>query len=258
MTQSSEADVFVLKSVGYGDSNLIVTLLAREHGMFSAMARSAKKSRKRFPGGLLPLRLLKAHVRFSPNKNLATLQETEVVRDFAGIETSYDKITIASYATELVRASLRDNDPADAVFELLSAFYTGLAEADDDLPIVRAMLLHFELSLLGAVGMAPAVDSCHRCGLVVDDMDIARCDRGGHGLVCADCVRRGERHGVLSAETVAVLRWLQTPQGRPPDGIAQPEVAAQVRRVLDASLAHLVVGELKSRSLIDAIFTAEK
>ena len=254
MSRSIQTDAFVLRSVDYGDSHLIVTLLARDLGKFSAIARSARKSRRRFAGGLLPLRALRASVTFKPQRDLAELDDTCVQRDFPGLDASYDKIMIASHGTELVRAMLRDHDEASSAFDVLDDLYQRLAGADDDLSVLRVILHHFELALLRVSGNAPSFDRCHRCGFDVGSMDKVRCGRDGHGVVCSDCVRPGERYGVLSAETVDVLGYLADPTGRPPDAIADGEIAAQVRRVLDVSLEQVLGAELRSRPMVDALF----
>jgi DNA repair protein RecO (recombination protein O) len=249
-------DAFVLRTVDYGDSDVIVTLLGRDLGKFAAIARGAKKSKKRFAGSLLPLRVVKVTARFRPQRDLAHLQGAVVQRDYRGLDTSYDKLTVAFYATELTRCALRDHDEANDTFELLDQVYVRLADADEDPAVLRAILHNFELSMMRVHGAAPSLDACHRCGLVVDEMDKVRCGRDGHGIVCGACVRAGERYGVLESDSIEVLRYLEDPTGRPPDAITDAKVAGQVRRVIDASLELLVDVELRSRPMLDTVFAS--
>jgi DNA repair protein RecO (recombination protein O) len=251
--KSVETRAFVLRTVDYGDSHVIVTLLGRDLGKFSAMARSARKSKKRFGGSLLPLRGLTATVTFRPNRDLANLDRATVAHDYPGIEATYEKITIASYATELVRNALRDGDEANDMFDLLHGFYESLGSADDDVDVLRAVLYHFELSLMRVSGSAPSLRACHRCGKPWESLRKLRCLRDGHGLVCGNCVRRGERFGVLEADTLTALHYLEAPEGRPPDALADREIGAQIRRVLDASLEHVVDYEMRSRAMLDTV-----
>jgi len=246
-------DAFVLRTVDYGESHVIVTLLARDLGKVSAIARSARRSKRRFGGSLLPLRGLRATLSFRPNRDLAELDDALVARDFAGIEGSFEKIMVASYATELVRAHLRDGDPANDALELLEDFYGRLSDCDDGRAMLRTVLHHFELGLLRSAGAAPSLGACARCGMRVESMDRVRCSRDGDGLVCQDCVRPGERWGVIDERTLAALAYIERPHGRPPDAVADDEVAAQVRRVLDASLQRIVDSELRSRAMLDEV-----
>lgn len=254
MTQTVQTDAFVLRSVDYGDHHVIVTLLARDLGKVSAIARSAKRSRRRFGGALLPLRTLRATLTFKPQRDLGELDQAVVLRGYEGLDASYDKITVASYCTELVRSMVQANDDARTTFDLLDLLYDRVATAGDSPDVLRAILYQFELSLLGVAGHAPSLAGCHRCGVAAAEMTKLRCGRDGQGLVCPTCVRPGERYGVLSADALTVLQYLEQPVGRPPDAIATTEVAGQVRRVLDASLETALPVALRSRGLVDAIF----
>lgn len=244
---------FVLRTTNYRDSDVIVTLLGQREGRFGAIARYARSSKRRFGGSLLPLRVLNARVEFKPQRDLATLHEAEVVEDFRAIETSFERITVASYATELVRMMTRDRDEASQIFEVLHRLYEGIASCDGTTEVLESILCHFELSLLQASGAALSVVGCHRCGLEAEAMDRLRCTRNGEGLVCRDCIEERERYGVLEPSTHAVLRYLQAPGSEAPEAIARPETRAQVRRVLDASLARFFEQELKSRAMLDSI-----
>jgi len=245
---------FVLRTVNYRDSDLIVTLLGHGFGKFSAIARRARASKQRFGGSLLPMRTIEVSFRMRPQRDLAVLEGADVVEDFRDIETSYDRITIASYGTELVRAMTRDEDRADTVFEILRRFYMAVAGCDDSLDVLESVLHHFEWSLLEASGGAPSIDRCHRCGAAAESMDKFRCARGGEGLVCRSCVVARERYGVLDDQTLAVLRYLKRPEGNAPRGIAEPQIRGQVRRVIDASLARFIDVELKSRGMLESVF----
>jgi DNA repair protein RecO (recombination protein O) len=256
MAKSFQTPAFVLRTVDYGDADVIVTMLGREIGKFSAMARSAKRSTKRFGGSLLPMRALDATVSFKPQRSLANLLDASVVRDFPGLEATFEKITFASYATELVRAVLREGDKASEVFDLLDAYYTRLGGAADDDRVLEVMLHHFTLDLLSWSGAAPELDGCHRCGVAAESLDKLRCLRTGEGLVCNDCARRGEAYGVIDTATLSVLRYLRSPEGTAPREVAESATLAQARRIIEAALHTVVDTELKSRGMLEPLLSS--
>src|SRR5262245_33859927 len=61
-----QADALVLRAVDYGESDRVVTLFTREHGCVSAMARAARKSKRRFAGALEGFALI--HVELSTGR----------------------------------------------------------------------------------------------------------------------------------------------------------------------------------------------
>lgn len=248
-----QSPAFVLRTVDYGDSDVIVTLLTRESGKVSAIARSAKRSKKRFAGCLLPMRSIHARVEIRANGGLARLVEASVVCGFEGIEKSFEKITIASYATELVRESLKEGEAGAPSFDLLENLYQSLADAADQVPVLRMMVHHFELSLLELLGASPMFYHCHRCQRPSSEFDKYRCSRTGEGLVCGDCRSESEQYGILSPETLSVLHYLSRPGATAPQAVAESNALAQVRRVIDASLESMMDKTPKSRPMLDEI-----
>lgn len=254
MPHNVHTHAFVLRTVAYGDSDVIVTLLGRTTGRVSAIARSARSSSQRFSGCLQPLRTIDATVSMRPNRDLGNLTAACVVHDYPGLETSYERITVASYVTELVRACTREGAEAEDVYDLLSSTYAHIATCEMLPEVLQAITLHFELKLLGINGAAPSLSGCHRCGSDLDALGKLRCSRTGEGLLCAACLQPQERYGVLDERTLAALRYLDQPQGAVPNGLVDDTIMAQARRVIDTSLERLIDTEIRSRAMFDSIF----
>lgn len=258
MAEPQQSSVVILRKVNYADQDLIVTLFGRDVGKFSAIAKGARASKKRFGGGLQPMRLLLAIYSRKQNQNMAFLREISVLDDFSGIASSFDKITAASYATELVREVAQADHPEPETFDLLTAFYADLSarapNAGDELSWVKVILFQFELRLLALQGALPAFKMCFRCGRSRAEMDKFRLMRSGEGLICAECRRAGEAVGVVSAALLDLLYYLESPEGSAPKNLGDAADHRQIRRVLDASFEHLLERPLKSRGLLDTLF----
>lgn len=253
MSQLRQTTAFVLRKINYGENDLIVTLLGRDTGKFSAIARGARASKKRFGGGLQPMRCLELSYSHKSSGHLAFLREIDVIEDFPALEGDFDRITIASYATELVREVSQDANPDAGTFDLLRAFYRQLSEADDSTLALQAVLHHFELSLLELQGALPSLDGCFRCGLRADAMDKIRCIRSGEGLLCGECRRPGEGAGVIEPATLELLHYFHVPGAKAPAGLSEPAVVHQARRVIDASFVQMLDKPLKSRPMLETV-----
>ena len=83
--------VFVLQKVEYAERDIIATLFARDRGRFSAIAKNARGSKRRFGGGIQPMRLLRADYTLRSNSDLARLDSIDVREDFQGIEGDFGK-----------------------------------------------------------------------------------------------------------------------------------------------------------------------
>lgn len=244
---------FVLRAVDYGERDLVVTLYARETGKFSAIAKNAKASKRRFGGGLQPMRLLELHWTEKPNRNLDRLDTIEVADDFEGIQSDFDRITVGSYATDLFRAVTVERDGEPQLFDLLADFYTRLAETEPDEELLEVLLRHFQLRLFEHLGEAPEFDRCLRCGTARQSARKIYALRTGEGILCPDCVRTGEAVGVVVPETFDILEYFRAPRDRPPDAIGDLRFVEQARRLVEAAERRMLDGKsLKSREMLTA------
>lgn len=252
MPYTDTTPAFVLRTIDYSDRDIIVSLLGPQTGRFSAIAKNARGSKRRFGGGIQPMRLIEATYTTSPSRNLARLDEIDIREDYPRIEADYTAIAVGSYATELVRELTVDDDPDPGLFELLRRFYRKLNDADPDPLVLEVALRHFQLAFFERLGSPPALDACFRCGRPVDDFAKIYAKRSGEGVVCPECVRTGEAVGVVAEPTLELLRYLRAPEGRPPEALRDSNVLAQARRLIDAVLERLLARPLRSREMLES------
>lgn len=257
MSDPRTTEALVLRTVEYGDRDQVVTLFGRDTGKFSAIAKNARGSKRRFGGGLQPMRLLEAHYNQKPNRDLAMLREIEVVDDFAAIQSDYDKIAAGSYATDLLRNITVEADPAPALFEFIVRWFERLAEANPASGIVEVLVRHLQFRLLELLGSMPALQQCFRCGRGIDQMDKIRALRSGEGVVCGACRRTGEPIGLLYPGTITVCRYLQRPDADAPEALEEPRPLAQAGRLIEAAIRRLLDQPLKSRAMLDSVLDTD-
>jgi DNA repair protein RecO (recombination protein O) len=243
--------VFVLRKVEYAERDVIATLFARDRGRFSAIAKNARGSKRRFGGGIQPMRLLRADYTVRTNSDLARLDSIDVREDFPGIEGDFDKIAFGSYATEWTRELTVDADPRPDLFDLLGRFYRRLDRADCDPLLLEVALRHLQLQFFRYLGSPPNLDECIRCGTPTESMQKVYALRAGDGIICPDCVRTGEGVGVVFRQTLELLRYFRAPEGRPPDALTNADALAQARRLIDATASQFLDRRLKSRPTLE-------
>ena len=96
----------VLRARDYSESDRIVTLLTRDFGKLSGMAKGAKASRKRFERKLEPFSHVMLYFRRRPNGQLVFVTRAEASPDLTpfAIEDDLTKIALGSYMLELADA----------------------------------------------------------------------------------------------------------------------------------------------------------
>ena len=184
----------VLRAVPYRDADLVVTLFSRDRGKLSAIARSARRSRKRFGAGLDLLTVSDMQVKRSRGE-MWNLLGAEVVDSFIALANDMATLAHSSYALELVRELTVAEQPDEYIFDLLVEMWRTLREGGPSVAVLRT----FELHLLEACGLGPVLDRCVACGRDQDlDADGARFDPGRGGMVCPSCLMTARQAGIVA------------------------------------------------------------
>src|SRR5882672_4724820 len=179
----------VLRAVSYGESDRVVTLLGRTTGRLSALARGARKSQRRFAGGLGLCSVGEISVRERAGAELLTLESFDVPASHPSFGTDGARMAHAAYVAELVTKLCAPRQVELGVYDWLSTFLD-LLDADG---ASAERLRVFELGLLGRLGFGPVVASCAACGgerSGPPPVDY-RWDPDRGGAVCASCGRSG-------------------------------------------------------------------
>lgn len=180
----------LLRSVDYGESDRVVTLFGRTTGSVGAIARGARKSQKRFAGGLGLCSVGDVELRERGSSELLTLERFDLKASYPSLSTDVERMGHAAYAAELVSKLCAPRQPEPRVYDFLLAFLERLeAEGPSE-----TRLRVFELGLLDLLGFAPALGACAVCGRV--DLSTGEAidvrwipDQGG--VVCRGCASRG-------------------------------------------------------------------
>ena len=242
----------VLRTVDYGESDRVVTLLSEERGKLAAFARGARASRRRFGGALEPFTLLDAEVRERPGSDLLVLESVHVVRPFGAIRGDLARIACAGYACELARELVRDSEPHPDLVDLLVEYLGRL----DSGPARPAALRAFELGALRAAGLMPRLDACARCGeaiAVAGEGERLRFDPAQGGFLCRNCAPSSQGGREASPATARALAALQAAGLASAEAAMPASVAAEARDVLTTFIEHHLGRRLAARRFLDEV-----
>jgi DNA repair protein RecO (recombination protein O) len=84
-----ESEAIVLRSYPLREADLLVTFFTRAEGKVRGVARSAKKSKRRFGGALEPLTYVRAFYDVRERQELARLDSCEVLESPMASEVTY-------------------------------------------------------------------------------------------------------------------------------------------------------------------------
>lgn len=202
----------ILRRMDFSEYDYILDFITRDYGKLTAIAKNAKKSKKRFAGILELFSCLEA-VFTVPRSNpggMLLLKEAIITHPFAGIRGDAEKFAYASYWSEMInRWVVRGGFQKD----LFPLFFHALNMLDTDPARNEAVSLLFQIRFMALAGMSPEILGCRICHKPLNDIPESQImfDVAMGGLVCESCVPgiRATASVFISKGAIKQLLWLK-------------------------------------------------
>lgn len=225
----------VLKRRAMGEADRLLTVLTRDQGKLSLLAKGVRKSASRKAGHVEPFTHVELLVARGRNMDLVTQAET--IAAHRHVREDLWLSGWAYYLVELADAFTQDDDPNPLAFDLLLETL-GRLDAGQEAPLA---VRYYELHLLALAGYQPQLFRCVHCdALLQPETNYLSLERGG-----ALCPKHGVNHTgtvPLSLPVLKVLRYLQT---REWGQVAQLRLSPEVAREVEKLLSHYIVYHLE-------------
>ena len=235
-------EALVLRAVDFGESDRIVHLLTPAAGRLPAIAKGARRSKRRFPGTLDLMNRLAVQIERRRPAALARLEGARLLHTYEAVRGDAVRFALGCYLLELLDRLAPEGGAAADLGRLF-----------------RFALEALELRALAALGLRPELLRCVRCGKPVEAPAavIAFAIAEG-GPVCAACAAASPLGAALPVH-LGTLRALDralafplTHVGRIALGGAALDEAA---RLVTRFLGFHVGVELQSRRILDEQLT---
>jgi len=171
----------VLRTILFGEADLIATYLTPEHGLLKVFAKSPRKINSRFGSSLEPL----THARISfwgkEDAALPRLTQSDILHPFHSLR---DKLSCFLKVTEIIELTLHFVPERDANIRAYSLLLDTLHAVEKERIAEDLILSQYKIKFLKLTGFAPKVDVCGRCG------------KNGHSfflsqgaILCKECIK---------------------------------------------------------------------
>lgn len=155
-----ESEAVILRTYPLREADLLVTLFTRAEGKVKGVAKSAKKSKRRFGGGALePLTQVRVYWEDKERQELARIDSCEVLQSPLATAVDYPRAVALGHVAEVLDEFLPDREANDAVFRLTSSVLMQLQGG----PVWRPVT-YFELWMVRLMGFLPDLGECIVCG----------------------------------------------------------------------------------------------
>lgn len=237
----------MLRARPFGESDKIVTFLARDFGKLSGIAKGALKSRRRFVASLEPFTHVQLGFRSRAESDFCFVESADIVRGARKLTLDLDRYAYSTYVVELIDSMIEGREAEPALFELAEATLARIDTAPEA-PLPE-WLRAFEVRLLVLAGFEPRLDRCTRCqrrpGEVGNPFQFN--PRTGT-LLCDNCA-----DGSGLSVSIDAIRYLLSLRGGESDPSPAATVGGEARVLLQTFIAHHARRPLRSPALLRQI-----
>ncbi|HZP84032.1 MAG TPA: DNA repair protein RecO [Chthonomonadaceae bacterium] len=250
-----KATGLVLHRLNLGETDKILTLYTRENGKLSAVAKGARRATSRLSGATELFTL--SRLLLATGKSLDIITQCEIQESFPALRDDLALLARATYFCELLDRLTLERD-ATASEELLDLTVSALYLLQRATTYPDSIVHSYELHLLSALGYAPVLDRCVRCGNPLERRQVGFSPSLGGTLCSADRYRTDDAIP-LSPEAVAILQTLLSAE---PETLLTlhpaPKIAAEIDKALRWYIRYRVERDLKSADFLDQLRAAKE
>ncbi|MCP5065690.1 MAG: DNA repair protein RecO [bacterium] len=249
-------EALILRSVDFGESDLILHLLTPDTGRLTVIANGARRSKKRFPGTLDFFNHLDVQIGRRRPTSMARLEHARLRRTLLGLRSDPRRFALGCYLLELLDR-LAPEGGARIDHHRLFAFGLGSLELIDQRSPDAGLRVLLEVRALDVLGLGPELAHCVRCGEVPDgNAGPVGFHVGDGGPCCSRCLSEGQH---LLSVHVGTLRALQQSRSLATGQLGRLALRGAVleeARVLVARFLRFHLGlDLRSVGFLDAQLT---
>lgn len=248
--ESHKTTGFVLRTLNYSESDLIVTFYSHDFGKLKGIAKGAKRSKKRFANVFEPFSLTNIIFTRKSRDMLAFIESCDIIDHYHAIREDMEKTLIASYFIELTDHFSPEGKKNENVFQLLQDFLKLLENEKASDSVVR----FFEMRLLKLAGFEPALERCSICKTPVTNGNFYYFHAHEGGIQCSVCAKVQRYDQTISAGTVRTLQMGKDMDIEKIKLVALSQsLAIESRSILINFIAHVLGREVKSLKVMEQV-----
>ncbi len=241
-----ESEAIVLRSYPLHEADLLVTFFTRLEGKVKGVAKSAKRSRKRFGGALEPLTAVRVYYDDRERKELARIDSCDVIASPLTATVDYPRAVALGHIAELLDELLPDREANDAIFRLTWTVLQNLPAGAIWMP-----LTYFDLWMVRLVGFLPDLSECVVCSREVNG-DRAFYHALADGLMCLQDKRLASSELSLESRRLAA-QMFRTPVEKIGGDPWPKEVGADLRKFLIQIVERHIEKKLVTATMLDRL-----
>lgn len=230
----------VLKSIPYGEADLIVTLLTLDYGLIKVFAKSPRKTGSRFGSSLEPFTYSRISFWSKENKELSRLTQADIIKNFQALRDDLEYFLRILKIIELPLKFLPERETHREVFYLLLDTLNKIEGLLSSPPthsnLLSTVILFYTIHLLDMAGYGPRLNGCGRCNRSGLNFYLSQ-----GSVLCEDCAATSD-HIRLTPRVVRVYETLRRWNIAKLERIRLTEpIIKELSSIIDAHIRYTVI-----------------
>ncbi|MDI6890911.1 MAG: DNA repair protein RecO [Thermodesulfovibrionales bacterium] len=242
----------VLRTIPFGEADLIVSFLTPDSGLLKTFAKSPLKTKSRFGSSLEPLTHSRIAFWGKEDASLPRLTQSDIIHPFQSIR---DTLSCFLKVSEIIELTIQFIPEREANKKAYSLLLHTLHDIENDCN-ESLEIIHYKIKFLELIGYAPMLDACGRCGKVgIDSQRDGYCFYVSWGcILCEACAKWMDSPVRISQGVVKLysdlLTWdiAKIKRIRPSDMLL-----SELSDIMDMHIKHMITKTLNSRAFIRSL-----
>ncbi len=240
---AQKAHGIILRKYLLRETSFILVVYTREFGKIKGVLKGARNPAPQFAGNFEIFSLCQLLFYKRKKASLDLITQCEALECFLPARKEIERLTYANYFIELIDIICNENDPNEAIFDVLVESLKLLSTGASPKRTARI----FELKLLEALGLSPNLEGCLECGKASAGNMYFSVKSGG--TLCRECKSNDRTCFPISAGTINFIRKIQSsPFERTGHVKVSKEVGVEIEKLLKGFLEFHV--NRQARSLV--------
>ena len=193
----------VLKSFDFRETSRIATFLTRDFGKVKGVLKGIRRDPRKFGSSVEAFSLNDIIYYQYRNSDIHLISHCDMKDFYSGLRQDLERMTAASYATELIDTLMPVEEQNLEIYNLMQAFLMALQTTTD----VSKLVQTFQIKILSLSGFRPHLETCVSCSKNVAQSPRFSLRLGG--LLCGACKDPGGEATPISLGAVASILHIQ-------------------------------------------------
>jgi len=226
----------VLKTFDFRETSRIATFFTRDFGKVKGVLKGIRRDPQKFGSSVEKFSVNDIVYYQYRNSDLHLVSHCDMKDFFSGLRLDLERMTAASYASELIDALMPPEEENLEIYQLTQAFLKSLQTVQD----VGKLVQTFQIKILSLSGFQPHLEACVRCTKEVSAKPRFSLRLGG--LLCPVCKDPVAEATPISPGAVASILHIQRNAW---DDAIRLGLAPFVKKELKYILNHFLVFHLE-------------